>query len=111
MFGALEEQTFLFGTRFSKPLSGANKTAASDLGVVGGGGQLREIGVRVCRRSLQTLTLIKTQSVNFATLFKTRDLFSRLRRAQEASGTLSNLPVIKSSSHNLRVITRVSSIS
>ena len=37
MLGAFEEQTFLFGTRFSKPLSGANKNATSDLGVVGGG--------------------------------------------------------------------------
>lgn len=82
MFGALEEQTFHFGTRFSKPLFGANKTAASDLEVVEevGGGHLREVGVRVCRQGLQTLTLIKTQSVNFATLFKTIDLFSRLRR-------------------------------
>ena len=35
-----------------------------------GGGQLREVWVGVCRRGLQTLTLFKTKSVHFATLFK-----------------------------------------
>ena len=32
----------------------------------------------VCRQGLQTLTLLKTKSVHFATLFKTRDLCSSL---------------------------------
>ena len=43
----------------------------------GGGGErhLREVRVGVCRRGLQTLTVFKTKSVHFATLFKTRDLY------------------------------------
>ena len=38
-------------------------------------GHLTEVWVGVCRRGLQTLTLFKTKSVHFATLFKTRDLY------------------------------------
>ena len=40
-----------------------------------GGAHLREVWVGVCRRGLQTLTLFKTKSVHFATLFKRRDLY------------------------------------
>ena len=40
-----------------------------------GGGHLREVWVGVCLRGLQTLTLFKTKSVHFATLFKTRDRY------------------------------------
>ena len=37
----------------------------------------RKVWVVVCRRGLQTLTLLKTKIVHFATLFKTRQAISR----------------------------------
>ena len=39
-------------------------------------GHPREVWVGVCHWGLQTLTLFKTKSVHFATLFKAKDLFS-----------------------------------
>ena len=41
----------------------------------GEGGLLEKVRVGISRLGLQTLTLFKTKSVHFATLFKTGDLF------------------------------------
>ena len=40
-----------------------------------GGGHLRDIWVGVCRRGLQTLTLLERKSVHFAILLKAKTFF------------------------------------
>ena len=56
-----------YRTRYSSQWLGVNNPPR--------GGHLREVWVGVCHRGLQTLTLLKTKSVHFATLFKTRDRY------------------------------------